>query len=120
MSVTTTAPENEIGNGNGNGNGNNNNNVSQPQDGNTDSDVGDSDGVMNESMIDDENNFNDDNYSDNNNNNGRDDDTDDDDNTAILQKPWEPSGSKWRDMLYFVGPGWLVSIVSRSGFKEDC
>lgn len=24
---------------------------------------------------------------------------------------WEPSGIWWRDMLYFVGPGWLVSIA---------
>jgi len=25
--------------------------------------------------------------------------------------PWEPSGNRWKDMLYFVGPGWLVSIA---------
>jgi NRAMP (natural resistance-associated macrophage protein)-like metal ion transporter len=28
--------------------------------------------------------------------------------TAI---PWSPSGTWWKDMLYFVGPGWLVSIA---------
>jgi len=28
-----------------------------------------------------------------------------------LALPWEPSGNRWKDMLYFVGPGWLVSIA---------
>ncbi|KAL3798062.1 hypothetical protein HJC23_012353 [Cyclotella cryptica] len=27
------------------------------------------------------------------------------------QPAWEPSGSWWKDMLYFVGPGWIVSIA---------
>mmetsp|Transcript_33394 Transcript_33394/g.38003 ORF Transcript_33394/g.38003 Transcript_33394/m.38003 type:complete len:591 (-) Transcript_33394:55-1827(-) len=26
-------------------------------------------------------------------------------------EPWEPSGTWWKDALYFVGPGWLVSIA---------
>mmetsp|Transcript_21563 Transcript_21563/g.24759 ORF Transcript_21563/g.24759 Transcript_21563/m.24759 type:complete len:104 (+) Transcript_21563:102-413(+) len=25
--------------------------------------------------------------------------------------PWSPSGTWWKDMLYFFGPGWLVSIA---------
>lgn len=25
------------------------------------------------------------------------------------QKVWSPSGSAWRDFLYFCGPGWFVS-----------
>ncbi|KAL7484908.1 hypothetical protein ACHAW6_010596 [Cyclotella cf. meneghiniana] len=25
--------------------------------------------------------------------------------------PWEPSGTWWKDMFYFVGPGWIVSIA---------
>eukprot|EP00536_Pseudo-nitzschia_multiseries_P008051 jgi/Psemu1/325037/estExt_fgenesh1_pg.C_1980013 len=28
-----------------------------------------------------------------------------------VSEPWEPSDIWWRDMLYFVGPGWLVSIA---------
>lgn len=28
------------------------------------------------------------------------------------EKPWTPSGSQWRDFLYFCGPGWFVSSKS--------
>mmetsp|Transcript_26564 Transcript_26564/g.73023 ORF Transcript_26564/g.73023 Transcript_26564/m.73023 type:complete len:559 (-) Transcript_26564:2240-3916(-) len=31
--------------------------------------------------------------------------------SEVGSMPWEPSGIWWRDMLYFVGPGWLVSIA---------
>ena len=33
------------------------------------------------------------------------------DNGSGLAPPWQPSGIWWKDMLYFVGPGWLVSIA---------
>jgi hypothetical protein len=38
----------------------------------------------------------------------------DDDNELLTaptdeQKVWSPSGSNWRDFLYFCGPGWFVS-----------
>lgn len=31
---------------------------------------------------------------------------------------WEPSGNWWKDMLYFCGPGWLVSI-GRLSLQND-
>jgi len=27
----------------------------------------------------------------------------------LQQELWSPSGSAWRDFLFFCGPGWLVS-----------
>jgi hypothetical protein len=42
-----------------------------------------------------------------------DDDGDDVNGSAATaseqQKVWSPSGSNWRDFLYFCGPGWFVS-----------
>lgn len=29
----------------------------------------------------------------------------------VEQKRWEPSGSAWKDLWYFVGPGWMVCIA---------
>jgi len=31
--------------------------------------------------------------------------------TFVEQKRWEPSGSAWKDLWYFVGPGWMVCIA---------
>jgi len=35
--------------------------------------------------------------------------------------PWSPSGTWWRDMLHFVGPGWFVSIayVDPGNYQAD-
>lgn len=35
--------------------------------------------------------------------------------------PWQPSGNKWRDFFYFVGPGWFVCIayVDPGNFQAD-
>ena len=33
------------------------------------------------------------------------------------EKVWSPSGSSWRDFLYFCGPGWFVSSEL---LEEDC
>ncbi|KAG7338339.1 NRAMP family Mn2+/Fe2+ transporter [Nitzschia inconspicua] len=34
---------------------------------------------------------------------------------------WEPSGNRWKDLLYFCGPGWLVSIayVDPGNYQAD-
>jgi hypothetical protein len=30
------------------------------------------------------------------------------DGVGTARQPWEPSGNRWRDMMYFVGPGKYV------------
>ena len=58
-----------------------------------------------------------------NNNN---DDNDDNDyspqeSSSDARSLWEPSGNRFRDFLYFVGPGWLVSIayVDPGNYQAD-
>ena len=52
----------------------------------------------------------------NNNNNENDDDSPQEESPG-----WEPSGNRFRDFLYFVGPGWLVSIayVDPGNYQAD-
>mmetsp|Transcript_19428 Transcript_19428/g.41836 ORF Transcript_19428/g.41836 Transcript_19428/m.41836 type:complete len:652 (-) Transcript_19428:506-2461(-) len=40
---------------------------------------------------------------------------------AEMSPPWSPSGSWWKDMLHFVGPGWFVSIayVDPGNYQAD-
>merc|ERR1719394_1425593 len=42
-------------------------------------------------------------------------------NLLPVQNKWSPSGSRWRDLLHFVGPGWLVSIayVDPGNYQAD-
>mmetsp|Transcript_28844 Transcript_28844/g.32986 ORF Transcript_28844/g.32986 Transcript_28844/m.32986 type:complete len:520 (+) Transcript_28844:75-1634(+) len=42
-------------------------------------------------------------------------------NLIPMQKKWSPSGSTWRDLLHFVGPGWFVSIayVDPGNYQAD-
>lgn len=41
--------------------------------------------------------------------------------SSTVQSRWSPSGSWWRDLLYFVGPGWLVCIayVDPGNYQAD-
>lgn len=42
-------------------------------------------------------------------------------NLIQMHNKWSPSGSKWRDFLHFVGPGWFVSIayVDPGNYQAD-
>jgi len=42
-------------------------------------------------------------------------------NLIQMHSKWSPSGSKWRDFLHFVGPGWFVSIayVDPGNYQAD-
>jgi len=42
-------------------------------------------------------------------------------NLIPMQQKWSPSGSRWKDFLHFVGPGWFVSIayVDPGNYQAD-
>ena len=49
------------------------------------------------------------------------DDLNGNNNEKAAAQPWEPSGSWWKDFLYFSGPGWFVSIayVDPGNYQAD-
>mmetsp|Transcript_12640 Transcript_12640/g.27269 ORF Transcript_12640/g.27269 Transcript_12640/m.27269 type:complete len:546 (+) Transcript_12640:14-1651(+) len=52
---------------------------------------------------------------------GEEEDEDEGDDDGETTPLWEPSGSWWRDFLYFSGPGWFVSIayVDPGNYQAD-
>ena len=59
-----------------------------------------------------------------NDNIGEEDEEENNDNgeqLTLSSSLWEPSGSWWKDFLYFSGPGWFVSIayVDPGNYQAD-